>query len=93
MTQACMRSSYADTVGAGKPGSANAPTGMATQSGRPSGSKYTVAPQRGQQWKRAPGAVVAGQHVIGRHARSDHAVAPEARLLAEQAFGWGFEDC
>ncbi len=29
-TQACMRSSYTDTVGAGKRGSANAPTGMLT---------------------------------------------------------------
>src|SRR5438552_14765106 len=47
----CRRSSQTDLVGAGKEGSANAPTGTATTPGEASVVKNTVAPQSGQKWK------------------------------------------
>ena len=49
LTHECCRASHTDHVGAGKVGSANAPTGTATSSGAEGPLKKTVAPHSGQK--------------------------------------------
>src|SRR5690606_38224621 len=51
-THGCLRTSYTDTCGGGKPGSANTPTGTLTTPGIESGTNQAVTPQCGQKWKR-----------------------------------------